>query len=152
MAVFDIVSEGIECDLVGGKFHLGSAPQAAGVVDDTHGAQRGSILCAHRPNPERVERRDGTGKQSRGAIIRLCGAQPDKCGIDAAFGQGNCGGEAGRPASDHDGGTVIGAFVWHSGAWPGSALTAVARSGGPGNHAALLRYRLVAQYAMPKSK
>ena len=98
--VLDIVAEGIEPDLAGGKMHLRGAQQAGGIVDDAHDPQRRGGVAAVLPDAERVEGGDGARQQRGGAVVRRAGRPRHQRGFDARARQRDRRGEAHGPAAD----------------------------------------------------
>ena len=99
MAVLDIIAEGVEADLGGGKADLRRADQPSRVIDDAHDAQRRRVGAAGFPHPERFERRDRAGEQRGGAMVRLR-RRGDEHGVDAGAGKRNRRRQPRRPAAD----------------------------------------------------
>jgi hypothetical protein len=98
--VLDIVAEGIEPDLRGGKMHLRGAQQAGGIVDDTHDPQRRGGIAAVLPDAQHVEGGDGTRQQRSGAVVGRARGPRHERGLDACARQRDRRGEADRPAAD----------------------------------------------------
>jgi len=58
-AVLDIIAEGFQPDFLAGKLDLGGADQAAGIVDEPHGFERGRLVGAALPDIQALEEVDG---------------------------------------------------------------------------------------------
>ena len=99
MPVLDVVAEGVETDLGRGKQDFRRANKPLGGIDEADFAKRRGVRHAGRPHTERFQRRDRTGKQRRGTVIRL-GRRRDQERIDAGRCQRDGRNQAGRPAAD----------------------------------------------------
>ena len=100
-AVFDVVAERIEADLVGGKAHLRRADQPPGIVDQPHCLQcRGPVLAAP-PHIEFLQEVDGRAEQRSGAIVGIGDATRDQRRLRAGLSQRDRGRKSGRTAADH---------------------------------------------------
>ena len=99
MPVLDVVAEGIEIDFGRGKQNLRRANEPLRLVDEADFAQRRGVRHAGRPHTERFQRRDRTGKQRGGAVIRL-GWWRDQQRVDAGRCQRDGRNKASRPAAD----------------------------------------------------
>ena len=102
IAVLNIVAEGIKADLGRGEPHFRRPQQPRGVVDNAHDAQRRCVLDATRPYPERFQRRDRAGEEGGGAVVGSRRPFGDQDGFDTGSGKRNGGGQASRPAADHN--------------------------------------------------
>ena len=108
MPVLDVVAEGVETDFGGVKQNFRRAQKPLRVVDEADFAQRRGVRQAGRPYAERFQRRDRSGKQRGGAVVRL-GRRRDQQRVDAGRGQRDGRNEASRPAADdgHFGGECV---------------------------------------------
>ena len=84
MPVLDIVTERFETDFRGVKADLRRADEPPGVVHHADFTQRRGVRQARLPHSERFQRRDRTGEQRRGAMIRPAGGAISSVSTPAA--------------------------------------------------------------------
>ena len=99
MPVLDVVAEGIEIDLNGGKQNFRRANEPLRSVDKADSAKRRGVRGAGRPHTERFQRRDRTGQQRRGAVIGLS-RRRDQKSVDTGRCQRDGRNKAGRTAAN----------------------------------------------------
>ncbi len=100
-AIFDVVAERFAVDFIAGKAHFRRADQAAGVVDQTHHAQRRGVRGTARPDAEPLQQIDRVAEQGRGPVVGIGEAPRHQGGLCPGHSESDRGDKSGRTAADH---------------------------------------------------